>query len=193
MTGILDEYFAQRRNRGLGDILGVSGRTQQRAMAGAHAGARNLIGKALAALEDGDEDQAVRFATRAAHLPWDNHEEVWPGALAAHMSLFHELTEAMEGAAEGDVSWVDDAVTVLGELSGPAHRHFARTLGIFSWDAGIDSTPKEVKRIQRAVGTSREEDHFGDDPQETPEQFLPLLLEILRMTDRYHRVHFHGV
>lgn len=192
MTDTWADYLDEQRNRGFGDILAVSGQTQQRAAAGLHAAAENLVNKALAALEDGDEDRAVRYATRAAHLAWDDHEKYWPGAMAAHMALYEELYDAMEASAEGDTAWIDDVITVLGEVSGQIHEHLADTLSVFAWDRGISATPAESRKIRRAVGSDRGGGGFGGDPTQGPEQFLPLMLDILRVTSRYHLVHVHG-
>lgn len=192
MTETWDDYLEQRRNRGFGDILAVSGQTEYRAAAGLHAAAENLVNKALVAFEDGDEDRAVRLASRASRLPWDDFEERWPGALAAHMALHEALSEAMESSDEGDTAWLDDAIRVLGELTGEIHEHLADTLATFAWDKGMDATPAEARKIRQAVGANREESRFGDDPTATPDQLLPSILEILRVTHRYHRVHVHG-
>lgn len=192
MTDTWDEYLQQRRNRGFGDILAVSGQTEYRAAAGLHAAAENLVNKALVALEDGDEDRAIRLATRASRLPWDDFEQRWPGALAAHMALYEALTEAMESSDEGQTAWLDDAIRVLGELTGEIHEHVADTLGTFAWDAGLDPTPAEVRKIRQAVGANRQESRFGADPTATPDQLLPRILDILRVTNRYHLVHVHG-
>ncbi|EWT07716.1 hypothetical protein N864_01050 [Intrasporangium chromatireducens Q5-1] len=192
MTDAWASYLDERRNRGFGDILAVSGQTESRAASGLHAGAENLVTKALRALEEGDEERAVRYTSQASRLPWDAHEEVWPGALATHFALFEELSEAMEDAEDGDTRWIDDAVTVLGEVSGEPREHLARTLGIFGRDATIDLSSAEAKKIHRAVGRDPLDVEFGTDPTETPEQLLPRMLDLLRVTNRYHLVHVHG-
>lgn len=45
---------------------------------------------------------------------------------------------------------------------------------------------------EQAVGRDPLDVEFGTDPTETPEQLLPRMLDILRVTNRYHLVHVHG-
>src|SRR4051794_16773683 len=101
-------------NRGLGDIpLRSTAALAPMSQAQMDA-ATNLLTKALAALEIGDRARAHRFIDRAVALPYDEHEEMYPAAMMAHLQMYTAVTDALEQGGDG---WLAAATETLPSAS----------------------------------------------------------------------------
>ena len=69
----------------------------------------------------GDRDRARAFVDRAARLPYDEHEQAAPVAIAVHMELFCLVTDTLEQAEADDSRWLDAAVDTF--WRSPTSRH----------------------------------------------------------------------
>lgn len=116
---------------------------------GAWAGAANLVGKALDALSRGDTDRAERFLVRAAGLPWDEHEQRFPGLGAMSHSLFNVVIDELEACEPGDEGWLDAALDVLPTLDETAARQLLDVLRTAVQDYQLSR--REAARIRRVL------------------------------------------
>ncbi len=109
----LSDWVQDQRDRPLGGVELTSGRTLSPFSQALWAGADNLLGKAAIALRQRDGERAERLVSRAASLPFDEHEESFPAALAVHLRLFSAVVEEMEESDVDDWGWLDAAVEIL--------------------------------------------------------------------------------
>lgn len=58
--------------------------------------ADNLLGKAITRLRRGDREAAERLITRAAEIPFDDHERSWPGVSMAALQVYRVLADQSE-------------------------------------------------------------------------------------------------
>lgn len=81
---------------------------QQFSVAGRVA-ATNLLRKAVRRLASGEDEGARRLVERAADLPFDECERVWPGLLVAEQQLFDLLARQADLEADYyDRRWLDE-------------------------------------------------------------------------------------
>ncbi len=93
--------------------------------------ARNLLNKALRALVAGEMERSESLLDKALALPFDEHEEALPAALAASSLLYEELTDRLEETPKGDLRWINAVVSAFAELPpAPAGQlaHFLSTI-----------------------------------------------------------------
>lgn len=109
----LGRVIAEQEGRPFGHAEFVSGRTLQRFSFAGQEAATNLLTKAIRALDSGEPEQARRYVDRAVRLPYDRHEETEPVAMAVHMMLFSEVTDAVEDSDEDDPAWLEAAIGVM--------------------------------------------------------------------------------
>lgn len=62
--------------------------------------AENLLVKAVDRMRSGEQDAAERLMGRAAELPFDDHEGVWPGPTIAAQLLFDVIADQSELSAD---------------------------------------------------------------------------------------------
>lgn len=113
----LDRFFAERANTPFGDLELVSGRTLQPFSIVGQQAATNLLTKAVQALDTDESERARRYVDRAVRLPYDRHEETEPVAMAVHLMLFCDVSDAVEGSDEDDAAWLEAAIGVLSVLA----------------------------------------------------------------------------
>jgi len=135
----LDDYFAGRADRPFGDVESASGRVLQPFSIAGQQGAANLLGKARRALNDGDRDRARAFVDRAARLPYDEHEQAAPVAIAVHMELFCLVTDTLEQAEADESRWLDAAVDVLAIADEPARCDMRDVLAAIDQDYSLNT------------------------------------------------------
>ena len=169
-------------NRPLGDTDRVSGLTMQRFSQGGQRAAKNLLTKALRALDGGDETRARTFVERAARLPFDRHEEAVPAAVEAHMMLYMLVCDAMEASAEDDHRWLDAALHVLDEADADSRSQMADPLLTVAKEG--QCTPEEQRRIRRATDGVAPAPDAWDLRLEEPE-LVAWLLVVLETCRRY--------
>ncbi|MEH0108999.1 hypothetical protein V6N00_04610 [Tersicoccus sp. MR15.9] len=99
-------------------------------------GAMNLMSKAVAA--DGAERE--RLVDRALALPFDEHDQTYPAAMAAHMQLFMAVTDRLEESDddENDECWLDGATAVLRYSSAESRAEMHHVLEAIDHDYELD-------------------------------------------------------
>lgn len=144
-----ERYRAAQDDRPLGDLEFVAGRTLQPFSTAGWQGAENLVDKARRALRDGDQDRARTLVDRAARLPFDDHEQAAPGALAFHMELFTVVTDSLEDSEEDDPRWLDAALAVLATADEPTRYELRDVLADLNNDYRLPSG--ERSRLRAAI------------------------------------------
>lgn len=123
--------------------------------------AENLLNKAIDRIELGDVERAERFISRAAAIPFDEHEEIWPGPMMADQMLHELLCDFVEDWADAQaypedyesVQWLHehlaDIVDDLDAREGAALRDMVETMAA---DAGVlRIDPLEVRGLLAVV------------------------------------------
>ena len=149
MLRSLGDYLAERADRPFGDVESLSGRTLQPFSIAGQKAATNLLDKARRALNDGDLERAKGFVDRAVRLPYDEHEQAAPVAIAVHMELFCLVTDTLEQAEADDSRWLDAAVDVLAIADESARFDMRDVLAAIDQDYSLNSP--ERSRIRQAV------------------------------------------
>lgn len=123
--------------------------------------AENLLNKAIDKLEIGDVEGAERFLSRAAAIPFDEHEKIWPGPMMADQMLHGLLCDFVEDWADAQaypedyesVEWlheyIADIVDDLDAREGAALRDMVETMAADAWVLRID--PLEVRGLLAAT------------------------------------------
>ena len=144
---------------------------------GAAAAADNLVSKALDALKNDDRDRADRLLVRAARLPYDEHEEGFPGLDALSLGLFCLVTDECEASEPDDDGWLRAAFTALPELDDVGSRALLNVLRVVDQDYRLPV--RESARIRRAVPRDLT---APDDvaATSTPDQLAPIMGSIAR-------------
>src|SRR5690625_7290895 len=100
--------------------------------------AENLLDKAINGLLSGDSERAEKFIARAAAIPFDEHEQVWPGPMMADQMLHGFLSDFVEDWADAQehpedyelVMWLhDDIARVVDKLDSDEGRSEERRVG----------------------------------------------------------------
>lgn len=127
--------------------------------------AENLVRKVADALLDGDVERAHRVAERAAGLPYDEHQEMWPGVAVADQEIFNTLTDAVEIWPADEHSWVDAVSAGMAESPTAAEQlsHVAAILAHTATD--VEIAPAEQARLSRIAG--------AQDPMRPPADGIP--------------------
>lgn len=123
--------------------------------------AENLLNKAIDRLELGDVERAERFISRAAAIPFDEHERIWPGPMMADQMLHGLLCDFVEDWADAQaypevyesVQWLHEhlagIVDDLDAREGAALRDMVETM---AGDAGVLRIgPLEVRGLLAVV------------------------------------------
>lgn len=123
--------------------------------------AENLLNKAIDRLELGDVERAERFISRAAAIPFDEHERIWPGPMMADQMLHGLLCDFVEDWADAQaypedyesVEWLHEhlagIVDDLDARDGAALRDVVETI---AGDAGVlRIDPLEVRGLLAVV------------------------------------------
>ncbi|GLY31850.1 hypothetical protein [Kineosporia sp. NBRC 101731] len=98
--------------RASGALLGETSEALQEA-------AGNLLDKAVARLQEGDEVRARALVERALHLPYDEFEKIRPAVWWLELEVSTQFSDEVELAAEGDSGWLARAELLLSEASEP--------------------------------------------------------------------------
>ncbi|MDN5789989.1 MAG: hypothetical protein L0H25_03870 [Micrococcales bacterium] len=176
LSQLLESHFAERANRAFGDVEAISGRALQPFSFAGEQRATNLLDKAIRALDDGDTDRASALVRRAAHLPFDDHEQAAPAAIAAHMELFCLITDTVEEADVDDSRWLEAAAEVL-ENADESARYDMRDV-LTSIDHDYSLTTKEHSRVRAVVAGIPDRAELKDltlSPAELADQVMSIL------------------
>jgi hypothetical protein len=178
--------LAEESNRGLGDIplrataaLAPLSRAQMTA-------ATNLLDKALRALDDGDEARARRFVKRAVALPYDEHEQVHPGAMMAHQRMFVAVTDALENGGD---DWLDAATDTFGSAPEEAKYCLRDVLTAVLQD--YDLSDREQRRLRRLISDVPERAELAELdllPEEMATAVLDVLEAVIHFVDAYEEI-----
>jgi uncharacterized protein (UPF0147 family) len=149
---------------------------------GLHDAAANLLAKALRAVAAGDQARASDLVQRAVQLPFDEHEEVYPGPWAATLLLYQAVTDAVEACAEDDPFWLDAADQALGTADEDGRRALLHTLRDVVTDYQVPRN--EARRINDMLH------HAGLLDQEHPDRLelaatVPAVLAVVRTVAAY--------
>ena len=123
--------------------------------------AENLLNKAIDRIAGGDQVGAERFISRAAAIPFDEHQGIWPGPMMADHMLFVMLSDFVEEWADAQaypedyesVQWLHEhlagIVDDLDAREGAALRDVVETM---AGDAGLlQIDPLEVRGLLAVV------------------------------------------
>lgn len=151
----MQEMVAGMGRRPLVEASRESGRTRQMLGAGPQLAADNLVQKAVTALEDGDRERALRYAARAARLPFDDFEERAPVAISAGMMLYSTVSDAEETSAVDDTRWLDAALAVLGTADHRGRVEMRTVLDAIP--ESVQLVPETQRRLDAAVAALPDE------------------------------------
>src|SRR6188472_171642 len=173
----------QEANRGLGDIplrataaLAPFSRAEMDA-------AKNLLDKALRALDDGDEARARRFVERAVALPYDEHEQVHPAAMTAQHQLFVAVTDALES---GDDEWLDAVIDTFASAPEEARYCLRDVLSSVLQDYELsDGDQRRLRRLIREVPERAELPDLDLPPEQMATAVLEVLEGVIHFVDAY--------
>ena len=176
-------HMEQEANRGLGDIplrataaLAPFSRAEMDA-------AKNLLDKALRALDDGDEARARRFVDRAVALPYDEHEQVHPAAMTAHQQLFVAVTDAIEDGAD---EWLDAVIDTFASAPEEARYCLRDVLTSVLQDYELtDGDQRRLRRLIREVPERAELPDLDLPPEQLATAVLDVLEGVIHFVDSY--------
>lgn len=173
------QFMKQEANRGLGDIpLRATAALAPISQAQMDAAA-NLLNKALAALEVGDEARARRFVDRAVTLPWDEHEETHPAAMMAHQQMYDAVTDALE---HGGVEWLDAATDTM--PSAPEEARYCLRDALTATLSAYELTDDEKRRVRRLTQGIPPRAELPD-LDFSPEQLAAAIVDVLNGVTQY--------
>lgn len=173
------------KDRPLGDVTLVSNRARSTFSHGLQAAAENLLVKALRAIQAGDSRRAETYVARAVHLDFDDHEEVHPAWLQAHMLLFEAVTDALEECPDDDHSWLDAALAILPECGEYALPELQQVLATIDHDWRLE--PRESRRVRAALGDFVWTPRLETSPPEEDVERSRAILQILDAVASYRR------
>lgn len=170
-----------------GELARASGRSLNERSAAQIAGAGNLLTKATGHLRAGSTDKADALITRAAAMPYDVREVGSPGLWAASILVYGLVNDHFEECAQDDASWLDVALEVHAESSGPGRAELASTIHGYVLQRDLfELTPDERRRIVAAVGDAPLEADHGDGPDLTVEERADIIRSILSAACALH-------
>lgn len=182
-------YLAQQSDRGFGTIPLAPTAALSPFSRGQMLAASNLLDKALRALELGDQPRAQRLAERAAALPYDEHEEFWPGPKMAHRRFFSEVVDAIEDCED---HWVLAAADTLDTAAPEARNSLRGVLADVLQDYNLsDSERRRVTHLIRGIPEGAE---LGDRDRDLDSSvmvsgILEILRGILHFTEALDEIH----
>lgn len=172
-----DSFFSQKR----------SGTPEQEASWAQQVAAQNLLDKVADALEQGDEARAQRLAEQAAALPYNDHEQMWPGVFMAGQSLFEDVSDMVEEWPQDDASWIGVLADELESAEGWAREELMHVASVLRHDALLlEVTEIEAARLKRVTGGA-ELDFEGPSSRVPDEERLEYVLAVVRL--REHLLH----
>ena len=150
---------------------------------GLRKGAENLLVKAMRAMRAEDLARAAALVQRAVGLPFDEHEESAPVALAAESLLFGAVTDALEECDEGDGAWLEPALALLDRQDEVAWVDLGHALADIAQD--YDISARERQRILAAIGGRATGPELVDETDLSEAQLRERVLSILRLCLAY--------
>lgn len=182
-TSDLHPFVAEQRRRPLGSVESASGQAMQAFSRAGDAAAANLLAKAAKALRGGDEDRARAYADRAARLPFDEHEEYFPGAMSATMALFTLMTDTLEETAEDDPTWLEAAAAAAAAGDEVSLTEMGETLRVI--DKEYEITRGERARLRALTGELPVGGPLSDELGLGADELGSRILSVLRLCVAY--------
>lgn len=147
------------------NAYGVHPEAKTRALApmsqAAQDAAENLLDKAINGLLSGDSERAEKFIARAAAIPFDEHEQVWPGPMMADQMLHGFLSDFVEDWADAQehpedyelVMWLhDDIARVVDQLDSDEGSYLREMIETMVSDAPVLGIhPREARGLANVV------------------------------------------
>lgn len=107
----LQAFLDEMNNRPLSDAVREGNRPGAERSRAVQQGAHNLLDKAAAALDSGDDAKLQRYVSRLCALPYDEHEQMEPGVTYAGNRVFTIMADFLEELAdddgEGEIVWFE--------------------------------------------------------------------------------------
>lgn len=166
-----DSFFSEHR----------AGTPEQEASQATQVAAQNLLDKVADALEAGDEARARSLAEKAAALPFDDHEEMWPGVAVAGQSFFDEVSDLVEVWPDDDASWVEVLAESLPTLDGWARQELEHVIGVLWHDAGLLSVTEREEAALKRLTAGTEVDLDGPSMRVPREEQTAYVLEVVQL------------
>ncbi|MEP6650384.1 MAG: hypothetical protein ABJA74_10820 [Lapillicoccus sp.] len=145
-------------------------------------GADNLLVKALRRLADGDDASAMRLIERSCRLPYDQHEDASPAALAARMLLFDTITDEAEGA-DDDPGWLEPALALLEHIGGQEQVELRACLSAIQNDYALER--RDGALIDAALSTVPEGPELCDRGDPPVDELMAAVVGVLRTVLAY--------
>ncbi|MCE1178320.1 MAG: hypothetical protein LWW86_04730 [Micrococcales bacterium] len=187
------EFDDDYRDAGLESVLAASEDLNDRLNKGRYEGARNVISKAITALESGDQERADRMIRLAAKQPWTEGFGEFPGIAEAGWALFQELMDAIEASAQDTSSWLDDAFAVLSTATGPSRYELTANLSVLGQaPETFDVTPHEARQLRRRIKEPSRSDKPVFREESTIEEREQYIRAVLETAVAFHTRHWHG-
>lgn len=118
---------------------------------GLKAAATNFLAKARKAYED-DPARARRFIERLVDVPYDEHEQIFPGVIAAHYNLYESVVEAAEALEEDDRTWLAAALEVYASTNETGREEMEDVLAVLLNEGyGTRHQRREIRALVGAV------------------------------------------
>ncbi|OMH25126.1 hypothetical protein BKD30_06575 [Tersicoccus phoenicis] len=168
-------------DRPLGSVAIASGRTLLPFSRSLLTAAQNLLEKAVR--NHDDPEKSLPFIDRAVALPYDEHEEAYPAAMAAGQWLFMAVTDAVEEALPGDESWLDAAIAVLRETGDPGRTELRHVLDVVDQDYVVPDP--ERRRLRRALAEFPPEPGWVELADRPREELRDRVLAVLEVAAAY--------
>lgn len=143
------EMLRKAADRPLGGIVLRSNLLEPPFFSPLQAAADNLLGKALRAMHDGDEDKVERYVRRTVALPYDEDEEADTALFAARMAVYTAVTDLLDEAEEDDSRWLDAAERVLDTCPNGPREYLHRTLAMVIDEYRLPGP--ELRRLRAAL------------------------------------------
>lgn len=179
--------------RPLDHLILRSARTQQSNHFTQVDGARNLMVKALRALDHGDDERARHYVQVACKLPYDEREQMHHGPWAAHMELYTRITDAVEETEEGDEDWLDASLELMDRVDGIARRQVGTVLNVLAHSyTGLEISASERRRIERAVDAPRSENDLGLEPDADLDAQVAVAWPLLKAAHLFEHLYAEG-
>lgn len=154
-----------------------------------HAGADNLVDKAINRLHEGEAERARSAVAHAARLGWCEDEEVPYGVFASHLAMFDEIVTSLESEEPTQMAWRDASLEVLQQADELESRVLLDVLAAILGD--YDFPKREVGALRKLVGDRKTPDDFGLDASSSTEAVQAVIWAMVSVTSEVHRRLYH--
>jgi hypothetical protein len=180
-----DPAFGKRRE--FGELTRASGRAlNDRAFAQLD-GAINLLSKAVARLDAGEDESAERLIARAAASPYSEYHAGSPGVRGAQQILYELVSDQLESSDEDDSTWLTVTIEVHSHLGGPGRVDLESSVhGFFLQRDLFELSASEERLIRKTFGHAPLEADLGDGLDTTAEERVVIIRSLLDASRALH-------